>query len=63
MQIMTDGAPPLGRALQQLLSSETAGSAGGSWTAQRGAVARSMISRIRAAASASSPAPIAAATS
>lgn len=27
MQIMTDGVPPLGRTLQQLLSSETAGSA------------------------------------
>lgn len=27
MQIMTDGFPPLSRALQQLLSSETAGSA------------------------------------
>lgn len=27
MQILTDGVPPLGRTVQQLLSSETAGSA------------------------------------
>lgn len=33
MQIMTDGAPPLSRALQQLLSSETAGFAAVSFVA------------------------------
>ncbi|GAP79479.1 hypothetical protein Y09_2327 [Brachybacterium sp. SW0106-09] len=33
MEIMIDGVPPLSRALQQLLSSETAGSAAVSFVA------------------------------